>query len=299
MTKTKSTVTRKKKVESAAGQQTRAVTPEERYRMIAEAAYFLAEKRGFVDGDVAEDWLAAEAEIDRILQLTKENDIIMTTHEIEQQVQAALRKEPAVIADKVRAITLQALSGGELDREAIKRVISAVVAGARQGAGRAEQGAQALKEAMHGLDDALASAAEATQLAIQEAAGRSGEFSKQALKKTADDLAALESLFIETLADAAKSATGFARATLRDFANHARASGTATGGRVKSALAQLTHTLADTMHEQLETGAQALRKEGALLASLAAGMLKGIADRLQWFPGNKTANSPPAKRRDH
>lgn len=38
--------------------------------MIAEAAYFLAEKRGFVGGDVAEDWLAAEAEIDRILQLT-------------------------------------------------------------------------------------------------------------------------------------------------------------------------------------------------------------------------------------
>ncbi len=80
MTKTKSTATRKKKVESAAGQQTRAITPEERYRMIAEAAYFLAEKRGFVGGDVAEDWLAAEAEIDRILQLTKENDSIMTTH---------------------------------------------------------------------------------------------------------------------------------------------------------------------------------------------------------------------------
>ena len=44
------------------------VTPEQRYKMIAEAAYFRAEKRGFVGGNVATDWLDAEAEIDRILE---------------------------------------------------------------------------------------------------------------------------------------------------------------------------------------------------------------------------------------
>jgi len=43
-------------------------TPEERYRMIAEAAYFRAKKRGFALGDTAQDWLEAEAEIDRMLQ---------------------------------------------------------------------------------------------------------------------------------------------------------------------------------------------------------------------------------------
>jgi hypothetical protein len=36
--------------------------------MIAEAAYFRAEKRGFVGGDTAEDWLQAEAETERLLQ---------------------------------------------------------------------------------------------------------------------------------------------------------------------------------------------------------------------------------------
>ena len=44
------------------------VTPEQRYKMIADAAYFRAEKRGFVGGNVANDWLEAEAEIDLILQ---------------------------------------------------------------------------------------------------------------------------------------------------------------------------------------------------------------------------------------
>ena len=40
------------------------VDPETRAALIAEAAYFRAEKRGFAPGHEAEDWLAAEAEID-------------------------------------------------------------------------------------------------------------------------------------------------------------------------------------------------------------------------------------------
>ncbi|MBK1630407.1 hypothetical protein CKO31_06525 [Thiohalocapsa halophila] len=43
------------------------VTPEERYRMIQEAAYYRAEKRGFEPGHDEEDWAAAVAEIDAML----------------------------------------------------------------------------------------------------------------------------------------------------------------------------------------------------------------------------------------
>lgn len=39
---------------------------ERRRRMIAEAAYFRAERRGFEAGCELEDWLAAEAEVDRL-----------------------------------------------------------------------------------------------------------------------------------------------------------------------------------------------------------------------------------------
>ena len=38
---------------------------ERRHHMIEEAAYFIAERRGFCKGLVLDDWLAAEAEIDR------------------------------------------------------------------------------------------------------------------------------------------------------------------------------------------------------------------------------------------
>jgi hypothetical protein len=40
------------------------VGPEERAALIAEAAYFRAEKRGFMPGHETEDWLAAEEEVD-------------------------------------------------------------------------------------------------------------------------------------------------------------------------------------------------------------------------------------------
>jgi hypothetical protein len=40
------------------------VGPEQRAALIAEAAYFRAEKRGFAPGFETEDWLAAEAEVD-------------------------------------------------------------------------------------------------------------------------------------------------------------------------------------------------------------------------------------------
>ena len=36
--------------------------------MIAEAAYYRAEHRGFVGGDTADDWLQASAEIDNMLE---------------------------------------------------------------------------------------------------------------------------------------------------------------------------------------------------------------------------------------
>jgi hypothetical protein len=48
------------------------VTNEERRQLIAEAAYFRAERRSFTPGYELEDWLNAEAEVDiRLIELGK------------------------------------------------------------------------------------------------------------------------------------------------------------------------------------------------------------------------------------
>ena len=45
----------------------RARDPVQRHTMIAEAAYFRAERRSFEPGHELEDWLGAEAELERAL----------------------------------------------------------------------------------------------------------------------------------------------------------------------------------------------------------------------------------------
>jgi DUF2934 family protein len=50
---------------------TRFVGPEQRAALIAEAAFFRAEKRGFAPGHETEDWLAAETEVDAKLMSAK------------------------------------------------------------------------------------------------------------------------------------------------------------------------------------------------------------------------------------
>ncbi len=47
------------------------VTAEERRQLIARAAYFRAERRGFAPGSELEDWLAAEAEVDRMHRIKR------------------------------------------------------------------------------------------------------------------------------------------------------------------------------------------------------------------------------------
>lgn len=47
---------------------TQRVPPEQRQQFIAQAAYFIAERRGFAPGNELEDWLQAEAEIEACMK---------------------------------------------------------------------------------------------------------------------------------------------------------------------------------------------------------------------------------------
>lgn len=69
-TATKSTVKRqpaKSSKDAPSSAEQIAVNGEDRHNMIATAAYYRAERRGFNGGCETEDWLEAEAEIDSML----------------------------------------------------------------------------------------------------------------------------------------------------------------------------------------------------------------------------------------
>jgi Protein of unknown function (DUF2934) len=57
-------------LESTAKGASRSVDPDVRRQLVAAEAYFRAERRGFAAGNELEDWVAAEAAVDRRLQPT-------------------------------------------------------------------------------------------------------------------------------------------------------------------------------------------------------------------------------------
>jgi chromosome segregation ATPase len=101
------------------------VTPAQRYQMIAEAAYFHAEKRGFTGGDPAQDWLEAEAEIDRILRhASKPGGEVSTKQVFQDRLEAQLKEWDAKL-DELKAKALAAGSDLRTDYEKQLEVLSA------------------------------------------------------------------------------------------------------------------------------------------------------------------------------
>lgn len=71
---------------------TQGMSPERRDEMIAVAAYYRAEQRGFSPGDPMVDWLEAEAEIDRLLQVEAEpRPGSEAGHEFRRRIESQIR----------------------------------------------------------------------------------------------------------------------------------------------------------------------------------------------------------------
>jgi len=92
------------------------VTNSQRQQMIAEAAYFRAERRGFNGGDTVRDWCEAEAEIDAQLRELEDGELV---ERVEEALEAAA-KTLAAARRKIARLTSDAR--GEWERDLDKLV---------------------------------------------------------------------------------------------------------------------------------------------------------------------------------
>jgi hypothetical protein len=90
------------------------VAPEERHRMIAETAYFLAQERGFTRGDPVSDWIEAERRVDRNLRA------LATARMIERLESGVATAAKTLGVLKRRVSTLAANARGELNADVDK-----------------------------------------------------------------------------------------------------------------------------------------------------------------------------------
>lgn len=185
------------------------------------------------------------------------------------------------VKETVQRITLKALTEGKLDTEAVRQVANDVVKGA--GLGAASHGSEArevLDKAVSGLDEALSSAAEASKLALEEAAGHLKAFGKQDLKQATDDLLALEEMYLDTLKHVAKGSDEVISSTLNDLVQHAHRSGTAVGRRSSEIVEMLNRELGQSVSETVAAGTDSALNVASQLSHAAAGFLDGIAKTL-------------------
>jgi len=204
--------------------------------------------------------------------------------EAAEKLQAAVQEAVETAEDvreAVRRLTVEALAEGRLDAAEIRSVVAAVVEGA--GTGIEKHGArarQALEEVLRGLEDGLIKAAEASKLALEEAAGRAQEFAEQDVKRAFDQLVEMEKVYIDTLAEVAKKGTDQTREILDDLARHARDSGTAIGEYMAEVMETLPRKLQEAGEWGLKAGIESARTAGSQLAAIASGFLAGISEAL-------------------
>ncbi len=198
-----------------------------------------------------------------------------------QAVKEAIREavqSGSDISQKIRTITLKALTTQQLDMENIKNVAEAVSKGINEGiTNQSEQAKGLFAQAASALDDALAVAAGASKLAIEEAASRVSEYSQQDLKGATRDLQDMEGIFLDTLEKTAKSGNQVVADIAGDFVNHARQSGTAVGEQAITAM----EALKALPHWGKETVISNTIAATRTLAQIGSGILLGIAESLE------------------
>lgn len=204
-------------------------------------------------------------------------------YDIEDEIRAAVASGTDVHRH-VKAITLKALTRRQLDIKNIQQVIEAVGKGINEGmANQGEHGKEVFMQAATALDDALAIAAEASKLAIEEAASRVNEYSQHDLNDAINDLQSMEGSFLDSLGKIAKSGNQVVAGIVGDFIAHAGQSGTAVGKQTLTAMDAMKD-LPGISKNILVSGTVIA---ASTLAQIGSGILLGIAESLQ---------SPPVKK---
>lgn len=212
--------------------------------------------------------------------MTEKNSNMLSTEEIKQAARASV-EEGVDIRAKVRDLTLRALKTRKLSTEEIRPVINAVTEGISVGAAkRAGEVKSALSEGLAGMDEALTKAAEATRLALEQMTSHAKDFSESELDWALVNLKRLEEEFLDTVSVVADSAADKIKQELKDLVVHARRAGTDTGAKVAETVSTLGNKVSATLHEGKVVGKDAAREMSARLASLAGGILAGMADAL-------------------
>ena len=191
-------------------------------------------------------------------------------------------RQGEAVRERVRELTLNALTSRRFDREAIRETVRAVTEGVSLGAeGASTSGTRhSLAEAFRGMDQALAKSVEAGQEAIRRILDTSRGVSERELQQALAGLQKIEEDLVATVSQVAESAGERVAPELRDVVGKATRAGTETGRQVAAAATELTRTLAGASLKITLAGIEVAGEFGVRFAQIAGGVLTGMAAAL-------------------
>ncbi|MBI5329542.1 MAG: hypothetical protein HZB71_02910 [Betaproteobacteria bacterium] len=200
--------------------------------------------------------------------------------EMLSDIEAAVADDEG-LRERVRGLVVRALTQRALDPEGMREVMRLTLEGV--GAGLARRGTDAggaLKEAVQGMDEAVARSVYAVQMALEESWGSTRRFAETDLKATAEAVKGLENDLLGTLRDSAAQSQGWLRNELTSLSEHMGRAGTDTGMQVRGVMEKMNSRLLSA-----SLGAMADARKDAVqltsrLSEMASGILRGMADVL-------------------
>jgi hypothetical protein len=195
---------------------------------------------------------------------------------------AAVVKQSEDLRTAVRELTLNALRNRELSLAQIKQVLRSVTAGVNLGAAKSKLDIdQVLEQAVAGMDDALLKAVQANQLALQQLVNAGQSFEQSQVKKALGDLERLEDEFLKAVKQASEGATKSVREHWANVLQQKEVSGTQAGEQAVATMKAFTERAQSAMRAQRRAGAKTAQVFVQNFATLASGILTGLAEALQ------------------
>lgn len=218
--------------------------------------------------------------------------ILPSADEMLTQLTSETVKHSSNLRDSVRDITLQALKTRELSLDQIKAVLHSVTEGVSLGAASPKMDTEkALTDAMHGMDDALRKAVQASRLALEQFHSQEQEFSDTHVKTALHELKRLEDEFFSTVKKASGAGNTQMKAAWGEVLKHFKFAGSDAGHDAMDTLEDFSNRMTATMHETRMAGLKAAHTFNQNFATLASGILIGLSEALD----NKTEKMQAAK----
>ncbi len=203
-----------------------------------------------------------------------------STQQIEDDVREAF-ESGVDIYQRVKEITLKALTERRLDLENIKVVVESAFNGIMIGMSNQVEPAKAdFSQAVSAIDDVLEQTAQASKLAIEEAVSRVSAFSEHDLTQATDDIKNLEQIFLETMEKVTHNSNEMIFDIAQHVIEHARTNGTAVGRQTRTILEAMNNL----RHKSQNAAISGAKTTASMIAEIGGGILTGIAES---FESNK------------